>query len=528
VGKNATQTFGEDVSISPVTQLATDAATAEQARHLATDHLLHDIGSRAVSGGFVTVSAQVTKFALTFAGAAILARLLTPKEFGLVGMVLGVTGLVGIFNELGLSTATVQRKEITQQQVSNLFWINVGVSGIVTLASCGLAPLLARFYRDPRVAWIMLALSLMFVLTGSTVQHRALLTRQMRFRSVAIIDVTAMFAGFVVACLLAWLGFAYWALVAQQLVNALGCLVLTWSVSRWRPNWPKRNSGVRPLLTFGAHLTAADFVGRFSVNTDSVLIGKIFGAAPLGLYTRASVLLSRPLEQVLTPIASVMDPVLARLQSDPERYRRTFLRTLDALALIVFPFSAICFALSRPFVLLVLGAKWKEVVPLFSAFALVAISSPLSAVASWLYQSQGRGQDQLRSHTAAGLITIAAYVIGLAWGPYGVILSLALISAFIRLPVIYYIAGRRGPVSTVDLWLAYLKQLPAWVSVYAATMLVHMTCADSPPFIQLIVCAPLGFAIGLTILMPFRHSRESTLYAFNAVRTVLMRQWSGA
>ena len=173
---------------------------------------------------------------------------------------------------------------------------------------------------------------------------------------------------------------------------------------------------MRPLLSFGAHLTVADFLGRLSVNSDAILIGKFFGAVPLGLYTRASVLLARPLEQVFAPINAVMDPFLARLQSDPERYRRTFLRTFDALAMVVFPFAAICLALSKPLVLVILGPKWTGVVPLFSAFALVAISSPLSSVVSWLYQSQGRGQDQLRSHAAAGFVTVVAYVVGLIYG----------------------------------------------------------------------------------------------------------------
>ena len=288
------------------------------------------------------------------------------------------------------------------------------------------------------------------------------------------------------------------------------------------------SSGVRPLLSFGAHLTVADFIGRLSVNSDTILIGKFFGAVPLGLYTRASVLLARPLEQVFTPINAVMDPVLARLQSDPERYRRTFLRTFDALAMIVFPFAAICLALSKPLVLVILGPKWTGVVPLFSAFALVAISSPLTSVVSWIYQSQGRGQDQLRSHAAAGFVTVVAYVVGLIWGPLGVVLSLAVASAAIRLPIVYYIAGRSGPVSTGDLWLRYFSQLPAWGTVYLATLLARMAFANSSPILQLLVCAPIGLLFGGALLLPFPRSRESAFYAFTMIKSALMQRWSGA
>jgi O-antigen/teichoic acid export membrane protein len=514
-----------DVSVSQIKENNDTVAATE---HLRTDHLLHNIGHRAVSGGFVTIAAQAAKFALTFGGAAILARLLGPRDFGLIGMVLGVTGLVGIFNELGLSTATVQRQDITQQQVSNLFWVNIAASGIVSLVSCCIAPLLGIFYHDQRVTSIMLALSGLFVLTGSTVQHRALLTRQMRFSALAMIDVSSMFVGFTSACLLAWFGFAYWALVAQQLTSALACLVLTWSISKWRPNLPKKNSGMRPLISFGAHLTIADFIGRFSVNTDSVLIGKFFGPVSLGLYTRASVLLARPLEQVMTPINAVMDPVLARLQSDPERYRRTYMRTFDALALIIFTFSAICFALSKPMVLVILGHKWTDVIPLFSAYAAVAVTGPLGAVVTWLYQSQGRGRDQLHNHLAAGLITIAAYVIGLRWGPFGVIVSLAIASAVIRLPIVYYIAGRSGPVSTKDLWLGFFSQLPAWCTMYLGMILMYKMVAHAAPVVQLLVCVPCGLIIGGVLLLPFRRSRESAFYAFRMVKGVISKRWSKA
>lgn len=476
----------------------------------------------------MTVGAQAAKFVLNFTAAAVLARLLSPKEFGLVGMVLGVTGLVGIFKELGLSTATVQRETITQQQVSNLFWINVVVSGILGVICVGLAPLVAWFYRDPRVAGIMLALSLTFLLTGSTVQHQALLTRQMRFRTLAVIDVTSMFIGFTTACCLAWFGFAYWALVAQQLVNAVCSLVFTWSASGWRPAAPKRNSGVRPMLSFGAHLALSDLVGRLSANSDSILIGRFFGAAPLGLYTRASVLLARPLEQVLTPISAVLIPVLSRLQSDPERYRRTFMRAYDALALVTFPFAAMCLVLSKPLVLVILGPKWTSAIPLFSAFALVAITSPLSAVPSWMFESQGRGRDQLHNHTLAGAVTVGAYLVGLHWGPLGMILALAFTSLVIRLPIVYYMVGRSGPVSAADLWGGFFSNLPCWGAVYLTTTLARMTVEHAAPIVQLLVCVPAGLGAGAALIFLFRRPRQSAFYAWNAVKSSLVRQWSGA
>lgn len=501
---------------------------AREADHFRTDHLLDDIGSRAVSGGFVTFGAQAAKFAMNFAAAAILARLLNPRDFGLVGMVLGVTGTVNVLKDLGLSRATVQRDEITQQQVSNLFWINIAFGAFLTGVCASLAPVLAWFYRDGRVNAIMLGLSLVFVLTGSAVQHQALLTRQMRFRALAVIDVTSMAVGFISGCVLAWHGAGYWALVAQQLATAVCNLVMTWIVSSWRPNLPSLNSGVRSMVTFGAHLSAADLIVLFALNTDSILIGRFFGAVPLGLYSRAQALLARPLQQVITPTNAVLIPVLSRLQSDPQRYRSSYLQAFGGLALVVFSFSALCCVLAKPIVLVILGPKWTGVIPLFAGYALVALTWPLGEICAWLYESQGRGRDQLRNHTYSAAITLAAYLLGLRWGPLGIILAYAAISLLVRLPIVYHIAGRSGPVSTSDLWMGFVSHLPCWGAVFVATASIYVAMKNVSPIIQLLVCVPVGLIGGVALMLLFPRPRKSALFAGSKINNALRARFAAA
>lgn len=503
-------------------------AVAPEIEHFRTDHLLSNIGHRAISGGFVTFGAQTAKFTMNLAAAAILARLLDPKDFGLVGMVLGVTAIVNVFKDLGLSRATVQREEITQQQVSNLFWINIAFGVLLTGVCAALAPSLAWFYRDARVESIMLALSLVFVLAGTTAQHQALLTRQMRFQALAVIDVTSMATGFIGGCMLAWFGFGYWALVAQQLLIAVSNLLITWKISSWRPNLPSSNSGVRPMVTFGTHLSLADLIIQFAGSCDSILIGRFFGAAPLGLYSRGQVLLARPIQQVITPTNSVMIPVLSRLNSDPERYRRSYMQAYGGLALIVFSFSAMCFALARPLVLVILGPKWTDVIPLFAAFAMVALSWPLGEICAWMYESQGRGRDQLLNHSASGLVTIAAYLIGLHWGPLGMIVSSAAIGLFVRLPIVYSIAGRKGPVKTRDLWVGFVSHLPCWGAVYVVTALTYRTVIHVHPIMQLLICAPVGLLAGAALMLLFPKPRESAFFAGGKIKNALLAKFASA
>jgi len=198
------------------------------------------------------------------------------------------------------------------------------------------------------------------------------------------------------------------------------------------------------------------------------------------------------------------------------------------LALITFSFAAMCLPLATPLVLVILGPKWKGVIPLFSAFAVVAISSPLADVAIWLFQSQGRGREQLHNHALGGAVTLASYVIGLHWGPLGVIVASAITSMTIRMPIIYYISGRRGPVTTSDLWRAFFSHLPCWGTVYLATTLVRMMLKDAAPIDQLLVCGPIGLGAGAVLALTFRRPRQSAFYAWNTVRTSFVRHWSGA
>ena len=214
-------------------------------RHFVTAHLLTDLKGRTISSGFITVTAQGVQFALTLASTMILARLLTPGDFGLLAMSWTIIGFLRIFREAGLSTATVQREGITHAQVSNLFWINVVVSGFISLLVAAAAPVVAWFYREPRLVEITLALSITFFLAGLAVQHMALLNRQMRFKVIALIQVGSVLAGVLVGIGMAWLKYGYWSLVGMNLTTSMVALLMTWSVCRWRPQFFARRSGTR-------------------------------------------------------------------------------------------------------------------------------------------------------------------------------------------------------------------------------------------------------------------------------------------
>jgi PST family polysaccharide transporter len=486
--------------------------------HIKTDHLLPNLKRRTISGGAVTMSAQAAKFGLNLVSTVILARLLTPGDFGLVAMVTTVTGFLVMFRHAGLSTPTVQREHITHAQVSNLFWINLAVSALCALVLAALSPVIARFYHDSRITYITLALSTTFLIGGFRVQHLALLKRQMRFKAIALIEVGSMAIGVLVGVAMALLHYRYWSLVGLSLATEITSFLLTGMVSRWKPQLPTRGSGIGPLVSFGVHQTAGNFIFSLARGCDNLLIGRFYGPAAVGLYSRAAALVIRPMEQFLLPIDAAFVPALSRLQSQPERYRSTFLRLYEAIAVSVFFLSSLLLALAVPATLVLLGRKWAAVSAIFAGFTLTAIQLPLSTAANWLLISQGRGKDIFRVTSTNALLTLASFIVGLPFGPLGVAIAFSATGLLVRLPILYYIAGRRGPVTTSDLWTRVLRHLPLWVLMLLATWLTRALVADLHPLTQLLICAPVGVLTGIAFITMFQPQREVATHLLETVR----------
>jgi O-antigen/teichoic acid export membrane protein len=486
--------------------------------HFKTDHLLINLKRRTISSGAVTMSAQGLKFLLSLISTVILARLLTPRDFGLVAMVTTITGFLRVFKDAGLSIATVQRERITHAQVSNLFWVNIAVSALGTLIVAAAAPIVARFYQNDRLISVTLLLSTTFLISGSTVQHQALLKRQMRFKALAAIEVGSMTIGVLVGVLMALGGYRYWSLVGSSLSTEIAGLLLTWSVSRWRPQLPTRRSGIGPLLSFGAHRTTGDFIMAVARGSDNLLVGRYYGAAAVGLYSRASVLLVRPLELLLGPINAVFIPALSRLQSHPERYRSTFLRVYEAIALTTFFSGALTLALARPLTLVLLGPKWEQAAAIFAGFTIAALCIPLANASVWLFTSQGRGRDMLLSQSINSCAIFVSYIIGLPFGPVGVAVTFSIFGPLIRIPVAFFLAGRRGPVKTADLWNGVWRHLPVWVFVFVVTWLTHRMVVSLSSPLQLLICLSVGALAGAAFICTFAPQRQVAIHLIESLR----------
>jgi PST family polysaccharide transporter len=421
-------------------------------RHFNTDHLKDGLGRRSARAGAVTMGSQLFKFVLGTASAIVMARLLTPQDYGLIGMVAILVNFVAMFQYMGLSTATIQWPELNHQQVSTLFWINVALSTGIMLLMAAISPAVAWFYHEPRLIGITIGYSLSVFLTGLEIQHEALLNRQMRFGVLAAIDVGSLLMGIAAALVTAWYGAGYWALVINQLTTSMVRAIGVWSACKWRPGKPVRGSGVRPMLSYGGNFTGTNLMNYFSRNLDNTLIGKFWGAQQLGLYAKAYQILLLPIQQIASPVANVAMPALSRLADSPERFRKAYLNIIEKLAMITMPGVVFMIVTSDWLVLFLLGPQWTETGRIFMLLGIAAVIQPVSRTCWWLFATQGRARDMFHWSLIGGAIAIISIIAGLPWGAVGVAASYAIADLCLYTPLLFWFVGRKGAIRTSDFY----------------------------------------------------------------------------
>ncbi|MEM6612813.1 MAG: lipopolysaccharide biosynthesis protein [Cyanobacteria bacterium P01_C01_bin.72] len=430
-----------------------------------TAHLEGNLKRRSVRGGAVTIAAQGSKFVIKLGSTAVLARLLLPEDYGLIGMATVVVGFVEYFKDLGLSAATIQQAEINEKQVSTLFWINVAVGCLVALVVALFAPLVAAIYQEPRLQAITLGLAVNFVFSGLTVQHQALLQRQMQFASLAQIEIMAILVGIGGAITSAYYGAGYWALVILQLLTVLANAIGVWSVCRWRPGLPSKNANIGSMLNFGRNLTGFNIINYFSRNLDNFLIGRVWGAQPLGLYAKAYQLVLLPITQINVPVNRVALPALSRLQNDPERYQKYYYRAILAITALGMPLVMFLGVAADQLILLLLGEQWLKIIPIFRWLIPAAFIGTFNMATGWVYQSLNRTDRQLRWGVFSSVVNVIIFATAIKWGALGVAAAYGVSRIIIVVPAILYCYG-----GTWLKWTDFIATifLPAFASIAAA------------------------------------------------------------
>ena len=492
-------------------------------QYFKTDHLKADLKGRTVRGGAVTVVSQIAKQLLGIGSTIVLARLLTPGDYGLIAMVTVVTGFVAIFKDMGLSMATVQKPEVNQEQISTLFWINVAMGVAIFILTVSLAPFVSWYYGEPRLTVITISLAVGFIFGGLTVQHQALLNRQMHFKQLAIIEIGSIGLGIAVGIGSALFGIGYWALVFMTLASALTTAVGTWVMCSWKPDRPKHIGEVRSMLSFGGNLTGFNIVNFFARNLDNILIGRLFGAHQLGIYSKAYNLLLLPLKQINGPIAAVAVPAMSRLADSPQRYRQVYLRILEKIAILTMPAVTLMIVTSDWLVLLVLGPQWAEASRIFSFLGIVGLVQPISNTTGWLFITQDRTRHMFKWGIISSIISIGSIIAGLPWGTVGVAASYSIIGLCFLTPILYWYVGREGPIRMKDFYVTMAPAACASSCVFVVLLAFRQGVQISNPLAGLCISLAMTVLIALLVLIILPAGRRA-LSDFGALLPLLYQK----
>lgn len=482
-----------------------------------TSTVTHDFDPVAHPGGrkgvamrswAVNASGQIAKFVITLVSTAVIARILSAEDYGLVAMVTGFLNFISIFQDLGLSQAAVQRDRITHHQINGLFWFNV-VMGLVVMAMVAAsAPLVSLFYHRPELTWICLAYAAMAPVSSLGAQHSALLRRKMLYRSLVVRDVTAAVVGAVAGIVAAYGGCDYWSLVIMQAVTSVAGTATLWWQSDWRPSRPTWSGDLKPLIKFGGTVTLSNVLGFVLSGLDSVIIGYFFGPVPLGIYNRAQSTLSRPMRQILPPIMNVASSSFARVAKNPEKFEAAALQLAFPIACASSFVVVIALVGADWIVRIMLGTGWEQAIAITRMLALFAFVEPIASFFGTLLVARGVPDVVVRWRVFSASIIVIGLLAGLPWGLFGVATAYSLSGFFIRTPLFLWFSARHLAIPLQRIFSAVGSPLLAGgLTAAFLTLLRLQVGAPGHAAVALGLYALLAVLVYSALLLSFGTSR---------------------
>jgi len=463
---------------------------------------MKDLKQRTIRGGLARICAQAANFLIRGGSLMILARLLGPKDFGLVGMVTAFTGVLNLLKDFGLSSAAVQRTTVTDEQISTLFWINMLVGAFLGALTVAMSPLIAGFYHEPRLFAVTAVLASGFIFNAAGVQHSALLQRQMRFTTMAVIGVVSLTVGTAIAIGGAKAGYGYWALVAMTVTVPLTETIGAWLSAGWIPGRPRKRTGIRSMMRFGGTVTLNGLVAYVAYNFEKVLIGRYWGVNAIGVYGRAYQLVNIPTGNLNSAVGEVAFSALSRVQDDPSRLRSYFLKGYSLVLAMTLPLTIICTAFADDVVSVALGRNWVDAAVIFRLLAptimIFAVINPLG----WLLLSLGLVRRSLNIALVFAPTIVAGYVLGLPYGPKGVAFAYSAVMALWVIPFIAWCV-RGTPVSFKDLVRALVGPLASGILAGGLAFAVRLACGQLVAPLPRLVLESTAFLVAFLGLLLF-------------------------
>jgi len=378
---------------------------------------------------------QIGTQVVSFGFGIILARLLLPSEFGLLAMVMVFTGLAEIFKDLGFGAAIIQKKDISDEDLSTSFWLNIIVGVILFFIFYFTSDLIAKFYDNPIIAAITKIVAINFIISAISATHQSLVIRDLNFKLRAAFDLGSLLVSSIIGVYFAINGYGVWSLVVSLITRNILLTICYWLYVTWKPKIIFNKNSFSNLSKFGSVATLNSFLGYLSKNTDNLIIGKLLGDYSLGLYSRAYGLMLLPIRNISGGFKTAMFPILSKIQDDKIEVKRLYLKSTKLIAFISFPLMFGLSALSEPFVLFLYGDNWINMIPILKLLSLLGAISSLMTFNGTIFYSMGKPVIETKIYLVTTPILIAAFIAGIKTGG---LIGVAVALIIVELGFVYY------------------------------------------------------------------------------------------
>jgi O-antigen/teichoic acid export membrane protein len=460
----------------------------------ATDSLTR----KALVGTGWSALSNVARQVLSFASVAVLARLLGPSAYGLMGMATLVLSFLANFRDMGTATAIIQRPQVSNRLLSSLFWVNCGLGALLACAGFIGAVPAAVFFHEPKLVSLLRVISLTFCITTVGAVPNSILARKMAFDKLAIADFVSALTGYAVAIPCAFAGMGVWSLVIGNLVNFSLAAALYMVFCGWRPSFIFDPAEIRSVTGFSLNLAGFGIVNYFARNADNVVVGRVLGSIQLGYYQMAYNLFLFPIQNISSVIGQVLNPAFSKIQNENERFKSAYIRGCMLIGLITFPVMAGLGVVADPFIRTLLGAKWIPVIPLLQILVPVGIVQSVHGAVGQIFIGKGRTDLMFRLGLYASAMYVTSFLFGVRWGTRGVAAAYA-IAYFVF--VLY--PGLRFPFRLIGLTVGeFMRHL--WPQVAITLGMAAVCAAWMTGLLRLISTVLVGAAVYILSMLIIR------------------------
>ena len=382
---------------------------------------MNALKDKAIKGVFWSLIERFGNQGIQFFIGLILARLLLPEDYGLIGMILVFISLAQVFVEGGFPSALIRKTNITDSDYSTVFWFNMIASFICYILLFFLSPFIAEFFKEPKLILLTQVVGLNIIINSFGIIQKTILTKNLNFKSQATINLSSIMISGLIGVYCAYNSFGVWALVIQNLCRNLIMSMAFWISSNWRPKAIFSKSSFNDLFGFGSNLLFSALINAVSENLYSIIIGKLYNAKSLGFYTRANQFQKLPVSSIYGAIGVVSYPVLSELQHNNSQLKEGYRTMIRLTAFVLFPIMAILGVIAEPMIHIVLTDKWLPSVPILQILCIVGAFYPLHAINLDILKVKGRSDLFFKLEIVKQVLNITMIIICYKWGVIGLV-----------------------------------------------------------------------------------------------------------